>query len=147
MPKNILAHLCLLSQKSKISGVSYEIYKVTNTQQKLKHRKCGTLWTMFPLPYYYSMATGNLLLIHSLWVFIIPCKTTSLDFHSGWLPTRSVNYRFFPAPPSELICWVIMCQISLTNHYVRKEESACGLIHSLFKDGRQTLHSVDRQQE
>lgn len=66
MPKSILAYLRLLSQKSQISGVSYEIYKMTNTQQKLKHRKRRTLLTMFPLPYYYSMATGNLLLIHSL---------------------------------------------------------------------------------
>lgn len=35
LPKDTLAHLC---QKSEISGVSYEIYKVTNTQQKIKQK-------------------------------------------------------------------------------------------------------------
>lgn len=72
LPKDTLAHLCLLSQKSKISGVSYEIYKVMNTQQKIKQRKCSTLLTMFSaslLVSCYSVVTGNLLLIQILSTF------------------------------------------------------------------------------
>lgn len=67
LPKETLAHFCLLSQKSRISGVSYEIYKVTNTQQTLKQRECSTLLTMFSSSLLLScdsMVPGNLLLIH-----------------------------------------------------------------------------------